>query len=316
MVQHIQDNHTIHCIEKIAKLQREMAEEKRQLHTFIKDQEQRIAKLEDRLRAIFTSMRNLVETELSEVVTTNCLQDSGRPGEVNATFIKDQEQRIVKLKDRRRAVFTSSVEMPNLVETEPSEVVTTNCLQDSGRPGELDATIKKLCEDVTTIHSQIVRIAENVQSLQEKITRHSIAIDGIRLRQDVLDVKTTNGTFTWKIPEVRRRYGDAVERRTISLYSPPFYTSPHGYHMCIRVYLNGDGVGRGTHVSVFFVLMRSEHDSLLSWPFRQSVRFTLINQVNPNASISEAFVPDLESPSFQKPDGDMNIASGFLKFAK
>ena len=159
-------------------------------------------------------------------------------------------------------------------------------------------------------------VTENVQSLQETMTRHSIAIDEIRLRQDVLDVKMTNGTFIWKIPEVRRRYRDAVEQRKIGHYSPPFYTSPHGYRMCIRVYLNGDGVGRGTHVSVFFVLMRSEHDSLLSWPFRQSVRFTLINQVNPNASISEAFMPDLESPSFQKPDGDMNIASGFPKFAK
>ena len=99
-------------------------------------------------------------------------------------------------------------------------------------------------------------------------------------------------------------------------YSPPFYTSPHGYRMCIRTYLNGDGIGKGTHISLFFVVMRSEHDSLLPWPFKQSVRFTLINQKNPPASITEAFVPDLKSPSFHKPENDMNIASGFPKFAR
>ena len=68
-------------------------------------------------------------------------------------------------------------------------------------------------------------------------------------------------------------------------------------------------------MSVFFVFMRSEHDNLLSWPFKQSVRFTLINQVNPTASVSDAFIPDLSSPSFQRPEKDMNVASLFPKFA-
>ena len=45
------------------------------------------------------------------------------------------------------------------------------------------------------------------------------AMDEIRLRQDILDVKTMGGIFIWKIPEVRRRYR---ERITVSLYSPPF----------------------------------------------------------------------------------------------
>lgn len=58
--------------------------------------------------------------------------------------------------------------------------------------------------------------------------------------------------------------------------SPPcpaaFYTSRYGYKMCLRAYLNGDGTGRGTHLSLFFVLMRGPHDALLRWPFNQKVR--------------------------------------------
>ena len=179
-----------------------------------------------------------------------------------------------------------------------------------------EAVMSQMKQEVEIMQTKLRKMNDVVQSSQESQTRVSVAIDELRLRQDVLDVKTTNGILIWKIPDIRRRFRDAVDRRTISLYSPPFYTSPHGYRMCIRTYLNGDGIGKGTHISLFFVVMRSEQDNLLPWPFKQSVRFTLINQKNPAASITEAFVPDLNSPSFQKPENDMNIASGFPKFAR
>lgn len=173
-----------------------------------------------------------------------------------------------------------------------------------------------LRESIEKHDNQISRLHESMQGIQQSMTQYSIAVDELRLRQDVQDVKTTHGLFIWKIPDIRRRYRDALDRKTISLYSPPFQTSPHGYRMCVRVYLNGDGSGKGTYISVFFVLMRSEHDDLLSFPFKQSVRFTLINQSNHAESVTEAFAPDLKSQSFQKPEGEMNVASGFPKFAR
>ena len=186
----------------------------------------------------------------------------------------------------------------------------------TGGRGTDAAVVSLMRQEMESHQTQLLKISENLQSFQQSLTQHAVVIDEVRLRQDVLDVKTTNGVFIWKIPDIRRRYRDALDGRTISLYSPPFYTSPHGYRMCVRTYLNGDGIGKGTHMSVFFVLMRSEHDSLLSYPFKQSVRFTLINQSNPSASITEAFIPDLTSPSFQRPEKDMNVASGFPKFAR
>ena len=49
----------------------------------------------------------------------------------------------------------------------------------------------------------------------------------------------------------------------------------HSYRMCIQVYLNGDGIGRGTHLSVFFVPMHGEYGNGLQWPFGQQVTVTL-----------------------------------------
>lgn len=57
-----------------------------------------------------------------------------------------------------------------------------------------------------------------------------------------------------------------------SLFFPAFYTSKYGYKMCLRIYLNGDGTGRGSHLSLFFVVMRGQSDALLKWPFNQKVK--------------------------------------------
>ena len=61
-------------------------------------------------------------------------------------------------------------------------------------------------------------------------------------------------------------------------YSPPFYTGPGGYKMCLRVDANGNDDGAGTHVSVFVYLMRGEHDDKLTWPFRGAITIQLVNQ--------------------------------------
>ncbi|NXI87739.1 TRAF1 factor, partial [Rhipidura dahli] len=127
-----------------------------------------------------------------------------------------------------------------------------------------------------------------------------------------------DGIFLWKITEVGRKLQDSVTGRTVGLYSPAFYTAKYGYKVCLRVYLNGDGTGKGTHMSLFFVVMKGDYDALLPWPFRHKVTFMLLDQNN-REHIIDAFRPDLTSASFQRPVNDMNVASGcpmFLPLAK
>ncbi len=245
--------------------------------------------------------------------------------------LAEKDDMLTKLDDRLRSLEMTvrhGHELPDIVETDraSSKKIKSKgaaVLRSSGQRVAIDGDssilsrqVANVAENSETHTNQIQQLNQNVQMLQESVTQQTIVVDELRLRQDILDVRTTNGTFVWKIPDIRRRYREAIDRRTVSIYSPPYFTSPQGYRICTRVYLNGDGIGKGTHISVFFVLMKSEHDNLLAWPFKQSVRFTLINQVNKTASITEAFAPDLSSPSFQQPESEMNIASGFPKFAK
>ena len=61
--------------------------------------------------------------------------------------------------------------------------------------------------------------------------------------------------------------------------SLPFYTHPCGYKMCVSVYANGNGVGNGTHVSVFVKLLEGRHDNQIHWPFLGTGTFELLNQL-------------------------------------
>ena len=65
-------------------------------------------------------------------------------------------------------------------------------------------------------------------------------------------------------------------------FSPPFYTHPRGYKVCLSVYANGEGKGKGTHVSVFARLMKGEFDDHLKWPFQDHVTVAMLNQLEDN----------------------------------
>ncbi|CAF0737004.1 unnamed protein product [Rotaria sp. Silwood1] len=131
-----------------------------------------------------------------------------------------------------------------------------------------------------------------------------------------------DGIMIWKIDKVREKTYDAQSERQTSIYSPAFYTSTTGYKLCARLYFNGDGSARGTHISIFLVVLRGEYDALLQWPFSYRVSFCLFDQRTMLASgetkqakhITESFRPDTRSISFQRPCSSMNIASGIPKF--
>jgi TNF receptor-associated factor 3 len=142
------------------------------------------------------------------------------------------------------------------------------------------------------------------------IGQHDVRLAELDLRLQCTETANYEGVLIWKISEYADRKRQASEGRILSLYSQPFYTSRYGYKMCARVYLNGDGVGRGTHLSLFFVVMQGDYDDILAWPFRQKVTLTLIDQRTNRRHQSDMFRPDPTSSSFQKPTSPMNIASG------
>ena len=156
---------------------------------------------------------------------------------------------------------------------------------------------------------------EKITNNERSIGMHDVKMAEYDLRFRLLETASFDGTLIWRIPSYGRRKQDAVDGSTVSLYSQPFYSSYYGYKMCARVYLNGDGTGKGTHLSLFFVLMKGEYDALQIWPFRQKVSLSLLDQSGNRRHITDTFRPDPTSSSFRQPLGEMNIASGSPMFA-
>ena len=59
-------------------------------------------------------------------------------------------------------------------------------------------------------------------------------------------------------------------------YSPPFYTHPQGYKLCLKVDPSGNGC---TCIVVGACMMQGDFDDLLKWPFQHSIVFEILNQL-------------------------------------
>ena len=163
---------------------------------------------------------------------------------------------------------------------------------------------------------QFMTLSAKVAKIDHSLDRCLSSSLDQELRLQLLERATYNGILLWNIDDFNRRRQEEVDGVTLPLYSIPFYTSQHGYKMCARVYLNGDGLGKETHLSFFFVIMRGPSDALLVWPFKQKVTLTLINQAG-KKHITNSFRPDPHSSSFQRPGRkEMNIASGCPMFIR
>ena len=166
---------------------------------------------------------------------------------------------------------------------------------------------------VETVQETVRRVERRIESIEHTLALRNVTLADLEeyIRQQ--EFSSYDGQLLWKITEFARRRNEAVSGQQVSFYSPCFYTSRYGYKMCARIYLNGDGMGRGTHISVFFVVMRGQYDAILRWPFRQKVTFMLLDQDNVEHVI-DAFRPDPNSSSFQRPRRETNIASGCPMF--
>ena len=106
-------------------------------------------------------------------------------------------------------------------------------------------------------------------------------------------------------------------------HSPPFYSHSGGYKLMVQVWPNGVGTYKGTHMSVFLVVMRGEYDDQLKWPFTGEVTVRLLNRSKSGGSTQNTghrdttICFDNSTPlcSRRKPEGCNSLpAWGYLGF--
>ena len=269
------------------------------------------------------NLRRLVETDQETVrgLERSLAQLEGKTADHEVLFVESKRS----IEQANRSVGN----LRRLVETDQETVrgLERSLAQLEGKTAdhevlfvESNRSIEQANRSVGNLRRQVETVQETVRGLERKFEsiEHTLALRNVTLadleeyiRQQ--EFSSHDGQLLWKINEFSRRRNEAVSGKQESFYSPCFLTSRYGFKMCARIHLNGDGMGRGTHISVFFVVMRGQYDAILHWPFKQKVTFMLLDQDNVEHVI-DAFTPDPNSSSFQRPRRETNIASGCPMF--
>ncbi|XP_034417064.1 TNF receptor-associated factor 5 isoform X1 [Cyclopterus lumpus] len=184
---------------------------------------------------------------------------------------------------------------------------------------ELRRSLDAVIQEVSA--AEVLR--EHLGTSEENLKQHSGLLDlhaaqlG-RNEQHLQELAATSydGKLIWKIEDFGSRREAEVKGHPPCLSSVPFHTGTCGYKMASKVYLNGDGEGRGTHLSLYVVLMPGDFDALLPWPFRQTVSLSVLDQSGAANHQSLGFRPDPTSKSFRRPAAECagNVAVGFSCF--
>lgn len=191
--------------------------------------------------------------------------------------------------------------------------------------GQIRASLDALRQQVSVTEG----LKDHLGELKETYMRHSrlLSIHTAQLECNEkhfreLESTSYDGKLIWKLRDYRKRKEAGSQGQGPCLSSAPFHTGRSGYKMAARAYLNGDGAGRDTHLSLYVVLMRGDFDPLLPWPFRQPVSLSVLDQSGTNNHLTMSFKPDPENTSFHRPgsaaatsNAPTNVASGFQCFA-
>ena len=221
--------------------------------------------------------------------------------------IQQLEKECVQLKsnvrEQRESLTFNFKCLSDLVESLQSEI---NNLKDRSSKTQIPVLGgERLKKDVDSLKTKVI-------DRQNKSFLFNKSVADMNLR--ILLVEELNGGLIWKIDKIDSRIAQVKLGKVTALHSAPYYTKQYEYKMLTTLYLDGNGIGRGTHISIFVNLMKSEFDELLQWPVKKRVAFELINLENQGNSVVKTFLTNPKSSSFHRPANSINVTTGFPKF--
>ena len=163
---------------------------------------------------------------------------------------------------------------------------------------------------------QLLAVSAKVDSLEKKLRDQNAALAAKDELIVALESRLCNGVYYWRIKEFSVARQEAKDGLVTVRHSDGFYTSCHGYKLCIRANLNGVDNGNGSHVSLFIHFMRGDFDDILDWPFKGRITMTIMDQGEHRQHIVEVLESKPTLAAFQRPHSNRNHKGfGYIEFA-
>ncbi|XP_068713293.1 TNF receptor-associated factor 6-like [Montipora foliosa] len=131
----------------------------------------------------------------------------------------------------------------------------------------------------------------------------------------VLKMGNAHGTFF--IMEIEK--AAQHRRRETPILSDAVYSYHFGRLMGIRIYPNGVGSGRGTHVAIFIHMMKSTFDDRLDWPYDGTITVSVLDRSGSRArsDFSRIIQAKPNLLTFQQPhEAICRTGYGYERFAQ
>eukprot|EP00112_Aurelia_sp_Birch-Aquarium-sp1_P019105 Seg4664.2 transcript_id=Seg4664.2/GoldUCD/mRNA.D3Y31 product="TNF receptor-associated factor 3" protein_id=Seg4664.2/GoldUCD/D3Y31 len=196
---------------------------------------------------------------------------------------------------------------------------------------EIDGTPSKteqLCEQIEQISEELGKKIDfdrqQIRILNNKANKFEIMLNEVW--QEINASK--DGLLVWKIENVGqaisanqkeepKEEGPKEVGTSTPIMSDFIYTGKYGYKLQAIAYLSGIGSGQGTHLSVYLMIHPGKYDGALTWPFKQRIYFSLLDQSEDEETRkheTKGLECNRKSASFLRPTTSANPGWGFPKF--
>ena len=237
----------------------------------------------------------------------------------------EKEEQITRTKQEFAEMVTSKMQELTQKVTRQSQELTQTKQELTVTKQKLSQTEQELAHQVTSQSQDLTRTRQELlqkatsqdQVLEAKLKEaQRQAIDQLQIQQrhDLRELKTEVEMQRYIVPVTIKIA--AFDKMATDWHSRPFYTGMEGYKMCLEVFANGNGAGKGTHVSVFTCLMCGEFDSHLMWPLRGAITIQLVNQLEDKEHHTETIRYRDTTPdnAARVTDGERSCGWGFRAF--
>ena len=168
-----------------------------------------------------------------------------------------------------------------------------------------------------TMESQVTEMNTTILTLQAENSDLKRRIQSCAIPAAVRGLERQFKAY-WVIDNWQQTMEAARHENEYVLLSRPYYIEEPGYKVRMQLYPSGYGNGQGTHVSLFFKIMKGRYDDKLVWPFSLMFSLAIVDQTLGGRNKVNTLDPPLASAgsadAFKKPMTEINCGWGWQTF--
>uniref|UniRef100_T1JD62 MATH domain-containing protein n=1 Tax=Strigamia maritima TaxID=126957 RepID=T1JD62_STRMM len=175
----------------------------------------------------------------------------------------------------------------------------------------LTTVIKANIEDKEHLNDKIDALSRRQVCFKDSQTEKG---EKVINKMEKVNNKKTSFQYIWRVEKFEQHLTTAKMGKQPYIYSDPFFSNQFGYKMRLKLYPNGYGEGKGTHLSVYLEVMKGPNDAILNWPIQYSGQLSMLDQLAHKLHHSWPLETDAKNTKFDKSMSDYKLGFGFSTF--